>query len=124
METEPLPSAVVAAATTWVMFYVKDVLIAGRKRRLFAKAVLIHCCRTLLDVIERDPNQFDYLKSSTLENYIDVYLKNQDLDIALNQFLKVYAFWRSGIYLRAQQGTVNEAKQQLLSALEKIATSQ
>jgi hypothetical protein len=114
--------ALIATLTTIAVFVLKDWLFVDRQRRLYAKRLLIHCCRTLLRILEMNPVSADYLKITAIESYIDVYLKHPDLDSALDCYLDTYFSWRNGMYLSAAEAVIEDAKRDLLYVLERIDT--
>lgn len=123
MSTQSIMPALIATLTTIVLFVIKDWIFVARQRKRYATRLLIHCCRTLLRVLEMNPASVDYLKATAIESYIDIYLKYPNFDDALTSYLDVYFSWKNGTYISTSEGVINEAKRSLLVALEKITDS-
>lgn len=117
-------AAIISAITAIILFFIKEIILQNRKRKKFATRLLAHCCRTLPEILERDPSLIDFSSSVNLvEKYIDVYMGQADLDEAWTCFLSEYLYWKSGLYMGAPENITELSKQKLRKALHKAAAN-
>ena len=119
IQTAIVPS-IIASLTTFAIFFIKDWLFTARQREVFAQRLLIHYLNALLRMIDKPPNDFDYLNPKSLEQYVDVYVKCKSYNLALDVFIECFMLWKTGGLTDVPLNTTDATKARLNNAIKEV----